>query len=132
MEQHVKGLSPEQLVQLYAEAILALRKRILFTLSEVTITAILDRVLHESQQEYPLLSELKTSTDGIETSDLLSKLDGHSSAEIIEAFQFLIAELVGVLERLTAGLLNKPLYQELSRLGGRQRPSRGSSDREDK
>jgi len=51
------GLNSDQHLQLLEKAIRAIELRAGSTLSVVTLTLILDRVLHETKDKYPLLSE---------------------------------------------------------------------------
>src|SRR5207247_5134373 len=54
-----KNLPPAQLVTLFERALDALWQRVHFTLGEVTLTAIVDRVLYTASEKYPFLSTLK-------------------------------------------------------------------------
>ena len=57
------GLNSDQHVRLLEKAIRAIELRAGTTLSVVTLTLILDRVLHESKEKYPLLSEVFIETN---------------------------------------------------------------------
>ena len=120
MAQTIPGLTSEQLISLFSEAIRVLQKRTLITLSEVTLNAVFDRVLHQSQMEFPLLSEVKIDSKGLSFDGIP---DHHKPAEITEAFLFFLIELMTILENLTAGILTKPLYKELFGITGERRPS---------
>lgn len=143
IEKNVGGVPSEKLLIIFGEAIQAIQKRAGATLSEVTLSAIFDRVLHMSQQKFPLLSNVKIESKGI----VLDALAGHASDlardEITAAFRFFLIELLTLLGNLTADILTKPLYQELSKVKASSAPScsrashrglrsiKGSSDRED-
>jgi hypothetical protein len=110
-----KGLPADRLVTLFGEAIHAIHKRTLMTLSEVTLNAILDRVLYQSQKKFPILSGLKMdSLEGVSLSGIMSESNGLEPARVTTAFRFFVIELLTILENLTAGILTEPLYKELA------------------
>jgi hypothetical protein len=107
-------LSSQRLVQLFGEGIQALEKRTLVTLSDVTLGAILDRVLHDSQKKYPFLSGLKIGPTGISFDESLPRIDQQEPARVIESFRSFLIEFLTILGNLTGGILTKPLHQELT------------------
>lgn len=109
------GLPNEKLVQLFGEAIEAIRNRALTTLSEVTFDAIFDRVLWTAQKKHSLLSNVKRKpTFSFES--LVAQSGDLAPDQIKEAFRSLLIELLRLLGNLTANILTKPLHRELSKV----------------
>jgi hypothetical protein len=109
------GLPAEKLVPLFGEAIETIRRRALNTLSEVTYDAIFDRVLLTCQKEHPLLSQVKREP-ALSLDGLLAQLDDFTDDQIKGAFRSLLIRLLALLGNLTADILTKPLYRELSKV----------------
>lgn len=120
LERTADGLPSDRLIRLFEEAIRALQRRTLVTLSEVTLTAIFDRVLYQSQKHYPLLSGLKIETDGISLDGLRSEVNRLKPAQLTEAFRFFLIELLTIFGNLSAGILTELLYRELSKVTAEQ------------
>jgi hypothetical protein len=118
IQRHLEGLPANRIVSLFGAAIQELLNRALATLSEVTLNAVLDRVLFQSQQKYPCLSGLKFENFRLHP-DGLAHSFGENPAEVTEAFRFFLIELLTILENLTAGVITDPLYQELSKVNSR-------------
>jgi hypothetical protein len=143
IKQNAGGLPAEKLVVIFGEAILAIQKRAGMTLSEVTLSAIFDRVLYTSQQKFTLLSKVKIESKGIVLDALLDQAIDLERDEITGAFRFFLIELLTLLGNLTADILTKPLYRELFKVTAKSvhaspkhghrglRSVKGSSDRED-
>lgn len=143
IRQNASGLPSEKVVIIFGEAIQAIQRRAGATLSEVTLSAIFDRVLHMSQQRFTLLSKVKIESKSIVLDALIGSASDLERDEITDAFRFFLIELLTLLGNLTADILTKPLYQELSKVTAASAPSgskashrglrsvKGSSDRED-
>lgn len=114
IEKTIKGQVPEIQLGHFANAIRALRKRTIQTLSLVTWEAIIERALHQSEHEFPILSEIKTESGEIFLSGEFKKFHSERSDKVTEAFRFFLIELLTILENLTAGILIEPLYNELA------------------
>ncbi len=113
IKQNTEGQSPDRLLRFFGEAIKAIQKRAGTPLSEVTLTAIFDRVLHAGQQKFPLLSGLRIDAKGISLDTLMAQSAELKSEDVIGAFQFLLVELLTLLGNLTADILTTTLYAEL-------------------
>lgn len=116
IERTAKDMAPDQLVSLFAAAIQALQKRTLIMLSEVTLMVVFDRALYKSQQEFPVLLDMKIEPKGISLDGDLSRIRQKTSAEITEAFRFFLIELLTIFGNITAGILTNPLYAELCKV----------------
>lgn len=130
IEIHLKGLSSAQIAPIFNAAIQAVLNRTLVTLSEVTLNAVLDRVVSQCQKKHPRLTGLRVESFQI-SSEGLSHPTSEDLAEVIEAYRFLLIELLTILENLTAGIIMEPLYRELSMVSSKN-DMKSSSDRGNK
>ena len=109
-KKNTEGLSSDQHVRLLEKAIRAIELRAGITLSVVTLTLILDRVLHESQDKFPLLAEASIESNSL-SFEKLHHL--HKPEELLVPLRYLLVELLTVLGRITADILTTPLHKEL-------------------
>jgi hypothetical protein len=104
------GLNSDQHLQLLEKAIRAIELRAGSTLSVVTLTLILDRVLHESKEKFPLLSEALIESNRLSFEKMHIH---HKSEDLLEPIRYVLVELLTVLGRITADILSTPLHKEL-------------------
>lgn len=110
-----KGLSPEELLQLFETAFGALWARAMNTLGEVTLTAIAERVLHNATEKFPLLSSLEVEpTSGIQARALRVQTGSVHDPQLKEAIRFVLVEFLAVLGHLTAEILTPELHAALA------------------
>src|SRR4051812_36075107 len=83
-------LSQKELVLLFEQAIQAIWARSLTPLSEVTLTAIFERVLSNTQKKFPLLSHIKIEPEGVGLKGLNGKAVELSIDELKRAFRFFL------------------------------------------
>ena len=110
---HVNDLTPIQQVLILEKAVHAIELRACKTLSSVTLTVVLDRILNQTKEKFPILSNAT-----LEKKFLSFKAvdkDQHAE-ETFEALVFLLVELFRVLGRLTADILTIPLHKELMKV----------------
>ncbi len=107
------GLSDKELPQLYINGILAVRRRSLITLSKVTVTAVVERILIECQERFPILSEIKNDSEDLHFNKFYDQIMDSKPNDVQEALQELLLELLEVFGRITAEILTKNLHQEL-------------------
>lgn len=110
---NTSDLSLAQRAILLEIAVHVIEKRALMTLSSVTLEVILDRVLHQSNEKFPILSGVKFINKQLNFQDLLQTGKGHKPEDLVEALRFLLIELITVLGRITADILTSPLHKEL-------------------
>ena len=122
IKQNSSGLSCEQLLAFFGKAIESTQKRTATILSEVTLTAIMDRVLSTSQKRFPLLSGVQIRSSGISVASLMPQAKDLKPEEIEAAFRFLLIELLTLLGHLTAEVLTETLYQELFKVTADRTP----------
>lgn len=116
IKQNANGLPAEQLLIIFTAAIRAIQKRAATTLSEVTLTAIFNRILYTCQKKFPLLSETKTEQKDVSFDKIVEQARGLQPDEITNAFRFFLIELLTILGNLTANILTQSLYRELTKV----------------
>jgi hypothetical protein len=131
MDRRARGLAPERLVQAFEEAFGALWRRAHQTLGDVTLTAILDRVLCNGAERFPILAELTIEATGLDCRELRKNVHGAPPNELAEAIRFVLVEFLRVLGTLTANILTPALHAELSLVAPKgQKPKDQKSERE--
>jgi hypothetical protein len=114
LDRAAKTLAPAQLVTLFERALAALWRRAEVTLGEVTLTAIVDRVLYTASETYPFLSALKVEDAGIGFDGFREQ--GAHLANLPEAVRLVLVEFLTVLGHLTDEILTPALHAELSKV----------------
>ena len=130
MKQAAKGLTPEQLVQLFEQAMGALWRRAHLTLGEVTLAAIVDRILHNAAEQVPLLEGLEVNAGGINCRPLLEAANSENKAQLAEGIRFVLVEFFVVIGNLTAEVLSPALHSELSKVAFRESSPDNTESRE--
>lgn len=115
---------PAALIDLVDGLVTALWVKTATTLGVVTLTAIAERVLHNTAEKFPLFSSVTVDpTRGIRLRELHELVgDGHRG-EVLAATRFLLIELLTVLGNLTAGILTRELHKEVERAPPRRPPA---------
>jgi hypothetical protein len=109
------GLSPDQLVGLFEKAMAAVWRRTYAALGDITVAAIVDRVLYNATEKYPVLRSLTLDTSGVNFDEFRVRAAGSiSNRDLSEAIEFVIVELLTVVGSLTAEILTPVLHSELS------------------
>lgn len=98
---------------LIATALQAVRTRSLATLSGITVLAVIDRVLHECAEVYPVLIPITSDSDGLHFNLFFEKAQNSQHDEGVIALKYLLIELLNALGKITADILTKYLHQEL-------------------
>jgi len=114
--QEVAGLSSEQLLELFEQGIRALWNQACLTLGDVTLIAIMDRVLYDAAEKFPPFEFLKVEDTGIDTRELRSKREFVDDPKVPEAIRFVLIEFLFVIGNLTAEVLAPALHAELSKV----------------
>jgi len=116
MAQAANGLSSEQMLQLFERAVGALWNRAYLTLGEITLTAIMDRVLYSAAEKFPPFESLKVEPTGIDYRKLHERREVLNERELAEGIRFVIAEFIVVIGSLTAEILTPALHAQLSKV----------------
>ncbi len=107
------GLGPEPLLHLYANAIEAIERRSLATLSSVTVKVVVDRVLHELSPKYSVLFGAVIEADRLNLKPMLEKNHSLHTEQTREALRAVLLKLLNVFGNITADVLTVPLHLEL-------------------
>ena len=101
------------MINLFVNAIQAVHKRSLNTLSKVTVGAVVDRTLHECQEKFPLLSKISSEPDGLHFTHFFDQIQKVKQQEVQDSLEYLLIELFEIFGKITAEILTKYLHQEL-------------------
>lgn len=116
MERAGKGTPNEQLLQNFARAFAALWKRAHLTLGDVTLRAILDRVLYRGAEQFPMIALLKMDEAGLRCEELNERASSFALGPFQAALRFVLVEFLTILGNLTADILTAALHSELSKV----------------
>lgn len=106
--------SVDALIRAFDHAFAALWQRSHLTLGEVTLFAIVDRVVGTATEQYPFLASLELDSSGLHCRDLAS-CEGLRLEQVTAALRFVLVEFLTVLGNLTAQILTPALHAELSK-----------------
>lgn len=130
MDRTAQDLPPAQLLGLFELGFAAMWGRALVTLGDITLVAIVDRVLHSAAEQFPVLGALEVEPDGLQSHALREQLATLPRDQFAEGLRFVLVEFLTVLGNLTAEILTPALHSELSKVapegrGPVQKESRG-------
>jgi hypothetical protein len=118
-------LSQPELVDVFERALAALWRRAHLSLGEITLMAIVDRVLHEGAEAYPHLVSLKVEARGADFGALREAAPRVAVALLEESLVFLVVELLRVFGVLTGEILTPGLHAELRKVQVRPADEKG-------
>jgi hypothetical protein len=107
---------PERLFQAFERAFGAMWRRAYLTLGDVTLIAIVDRVLYTATERFPLFSSLEVNAQGLESEKFRATVDASSRDELAEGIRFVLVEFLTVLGNLTGEVLTPALHAELAKV----------------
>ena len=115
MERATKEAPPERLFDAFESAFGALWRRARVTLGDVTLTAILDRVLYTAAERFPSLSSLEMDATGLRSEKFRQGAGSLQRDQLGEGICFILVEFLRVLGNLTAEVLTPALHAELAK-----------------
>lgn len=110
------ALSHQELAGLYERALGALWRRAHLSLGEITLRAIMERVLHQGVEVFPHLAALKIGTSGIHFEEMRQAAPALDLGLLDESLAYLVAELLRVFGTLTGEILTPVLHAELHKV----------------
>jgi len=110
------SLPAPALLATYERALEAIWSRAHMSLGEITLVAIVDRVLHHGVERFPHLAALKVEESGLHFEELRMSVSALDVARLEESLEFLTVELLRVLGTLTGEILTPGLHEELSKV----------------
>lgn len=126
LTRNAADIPPEELLKLVDRALQGVWQRSVVILSDVTLAAICERVLHNSQRQFPLLASVTLGPEGIQLNGIADRIGTLKTGELKEAVQFLLVELIALIDRITAEILTPTLYAELATV---ERERRGENEK---
>jgi hypothetical protein len=105
---------PAERWQFFEQALDAIWQRAHRTLGDVTLTAIVGRVLHDAAQRVPLFGALTVEASGFCCEGLRERASTADPHELAEGMRFVLVEYLTVLGSLTADVMTPALHSELS------------------
>jgi hypothetical protein len=136
MKRLPEHLESEQLASAFEQVFRALWRRTQVPLGYVTVSAIVDRVLHDTSKHYPVLAALKTEGEsGVQFGDFQKSVTAGDGQQVRDGMRFFLLRLLTVLGNLTGQILTPALYSELDKVtlddlaATRQPLDRGGSER---
>jgi len=109
-----QGHSVDSSIEAFDSTFAALWQRTHVVLGEVTLTAIVDRVLQLATEQFPFLGSLEVDATGLRCQSLRTQV-GLRPEQVAAAIQFVLVEFLTVLGNLTAHILTPALHVELSK-----------------
>ncbi|MFL5356857.1 hypothetical protein [Archangium sp.] len=119
-------LPQHELVDVYERTLDALWRRAHLSLGEVSLMAIVDRVLHQGTEQYPHLAALKVETSGVQFGELRQVSSALDKVLLEESLTFLVVELLRVFGALTGEILTPGLHAELRKVQVRTADEKGN------
>jgi hypothetical protein len=116
LESCAPGLPSKRLAALFEQALQALWGRAHVTLGDVTLSAIVDRVLHVAADEHPVFSGVKIDASGIRLDEFRDQAESLPVEQLAAGIRFVLIEFLSVLGSLTAEILTSPLHAQLLRV----------------
>lgn len=105
--------SPFEIIEAFEHAFNAVWRRAYLTLGEITLAAIVERVLQSASERYPPLLAIVVTESGLRCESL--RTTGLHEDQARTASQFVLLEFLTVLGNLTAEILTPALHDELSK-----------------
>jgi hypothetical protein len=120
----------EELAGFFENAMIVLWRRTYSALGDITVAAIVDRVLYNATEKYSILSSLKLGTSGVNFSEFRQKAGSINDRELKEAMQFVLVELLTVVGNLTAEILTPALHSALSSVTVKESPGKQGGEKQ--
>jgi hypothetical protein len=108
-----EDLSLDELMGRFESMFGTLWKRAHQTLGEVTLTAILDRVVFLASESHPLASELEIGPHGLSCRKLLGRSREFESEQARRVMRHVTTQFLSLLGNLTAEILTPALHAQL-------------------
>lgn len=132
IEKNLADLSPAEMVESFEVFLHSLIRQTRTSISEVTLAAVLDRVLYNSSEQYPILKTLKQKNAQLSFSDLKSLDVDDDETEIKEAFHYLLTEIIFILGNLTGEQITPLLHGELDKVSASEAIKKEKKKKKDK
>lgn len=112
VEERINHARKEEILDIYEELLVTIWNRILPTLGQVTVVAIVERALVITARKYPQIRYLRVLNHGIDFSELRQHADESARESLREALKDVLTKLVDILAALTGDVLVRQLIKE--------------------
>lgn len=112
IEERVNRARKEEILDIYEELLTTVWNRIIPTLGQVTVVAMVERALVITTRTYPQIRYLRVLNHGIDFSELRQHADESGRETLREALKDLLTKLVDILVALTGDVLIRQLIKE--------------------
>ena len=126
---HATRIPAEELAGLFERALTVLWSRTHSALGDITVAAIVDRVLYNATEKYSALGSLKLDASGVNFAEFHHQAGTVNERELKEAIQFVLVEFLTVVGNLTAEILTPALHSELSSVTVKDSRSKQSGEK---
>jgi len=109
----VKGVSAEELVEIYGDLLNSLWGRMVPTLGSITVQSIFERAAFKTSRKFPFLSGLRANEGGVDISPVRENASGEEVGRVKEAFHDLIGNIFDILARLTGEAIASRIMREV-------------------
>jgi hypothetical protein len=113
-ERTAKGAPVEELIVEFEAAFTALWRRAHQTLGDVTLAAIIDRVLYVAGEQHPAMSALELDVTGVRWEAFRQRAATVQGEQLVDGVRFVLLEFLTVLGKLTGEVLSAPLHAQLA------------------
>ena len=118
LESSAKSLSPALRLELFEASLGALWSCTRMTLGDVTLLAIVDRVLYDATEKFSFLSVLEVEANrGFKSGALREQVASVNDSELTNGIRYVLVEFLTVIGNLTAEILTAELHAALTRVG---------------
>jgi hypothetical protein len=116
MARVARDTAPEKLFEAFEQGFGAIWRRAHATLGEVTLMAILERVLYTAGERFPVLLTLEVDSTGLRSDKFRERVGSLQVEQLAEVVRFILLEFLTVLGNLTAEVLSPALHAELAKV----------------
>jgi hypothetical protein len=116
----VDGRPAKRKLAMFERALAALWRRAQPTLGDVTLAALVERVLYTAAEQHALIAALKVRANGVDLGALRARAGELDEKEIAASLRAVLVDLLALLGSLTAGILAPGLRTELSNVALRE------------
>jgi hypothetical protein len=120
--ERASGQTPAEMVELFDLALSTLWQRARRTLGEVTLTAIVDRVLATTAELHPFLAAIRLDRGRVSSEDLRRGAAEFSEETLQRAFCAVLTDWLTVVGNLTAEILTPALHEALTAIAREEKP----------
>jgi len=116
IEERVDTGVKEEVVDIYDDLMETIWSKITPTLGVVTVRTIMERAIFKTSQKHSIITAVKVTGEGVDFSELKSRVGERERAQLRDAFKEFVANLFDILAKLTGNVLVNQLLKEVEGL----------------